>query len=146
MNMATVSGSEGGEYFSTFKTLSASSKSRRLRNEMSAHIDIQIIKQNGHPAFVVIPYDEYIKIRRPFIPEDGESVPNDVVWMTIDKGFTLVRAWREYLGLTQKDVADKMGITQAALSQMESGEKKLRKATLEKLAIALGLGVEQIRD
>ncbi len=113
---------------------------------MNTPTNIQIIKQNGHPAFVVIPYDEYIKIRRPFIPEDGESVPNDVVWMTIDTGCTIIRAWREYLGLTQKDVAEKMGITQAALSQMESGEKKLRKATLEKLAAALGVGVEQIRE
>jgi transcriptional regulator with XRE-family HTH domain len=57
----------------------------------------------------------------------------------------LDRAWREYLGLTQKDVAEKMRIAQAALSQIESGEKKLRKATLEKLAQALGVSVEQIR-
>lgn len=113
---------------------------------MNAPTNIQVIRQDGHPAFVVIPYDEYIKIRRPFIPEDGESVPNDVVWLTIDKGYAIIRAWREYLGLTQKDVAEKMGITQAALSQMESGEKKLRKATLEKLAAALGVGIEQIRE
>ena len=58
---------------------------------------------------------------------------------------TLVRAWREYLGLTQKEVAKRMGITQAALSQMEAGEKRLRKATLEKLAAAMGIGVEQLR-
>jgi DNA-binding XRE family transcriptional regulator len=112
---------------------------------MSVHTDVQIIVQEGRPAFVVIPYNDYIRLRRPFVPEDGESVPNDVVWLTIDKGYTLVRAWREYLRLTQKDVAEKMGITQAALSQMESGEKKLRKATLEKLAQALGISVEQIR-
>ena len=113
---------------------------------MNTPTDIQIITQNGHPVFVVIPYDEYIRLRRPFIPDDGESVPNDVVWLTIDKGYTLIRAWREYLGLTQREVAEKMGVTQAALSQMETGEKKLRKATLEKLAGALGLGIEQIRE
>ena len=50
-----------------------------------------------------------------------------------------------YLGLTQKEVAKRMGITQAALSQMEAGEKRLCKATLEKLAAALGIGVEQLR-
>ncbi|MFH0724940.1 MAG: helix-turn-helix transcriptional regulator [Pseudomonadota bacterium] len=48
--------------------------------------------------------------------------------------------------MTQKEVAEKMGVTQAALSQMESGEKKLRKATLEKLAKALGLSIEQVRE
>ncbi|MFH1079952.1 MAG: helix-turn-helix transcriptional regulator [Pseudomonadota bacterium] len=112
---------------------------------MNVHTDAQIIMQEGRPAFVVISYNDYIRLRRPFVPDDGESVPNDVVWLTIDKGYALVRAWREYLGLTQKEVAEKMGITQAALSQMESGEKKLRKATLEKLAEALGVNIEQIR-
>ena len=114
---------------------------------MNAHTNIQIIKQDGRPAFVVIPYDEYIKVfpDKPWIPE-GDLIPHEVVGLTIKKGFTLVRAWREYLGLTQKEVAEKIGITQAALSQMESGEKKLRRATLEKLAAALGLDIEQIRE
>jgi transcriptional regulator with XRE-family HTH domain len=48
------------------------------------------------------------------------------------------------LALSQKEVAAKMGITQAALSQMESGEKKLRKITFEKLAGALEINVEQL--
>jgi predicted DNA-binding protein (UPF0251 family) len=78
---------------------------------MNVHTDAQIIMQEGRPAFVVIPYNDYIRLRRPFVPDDGESVPNDVVWLTIDKGYTLVRAWREYLGLTQKEVAEKTGIT-----------------------------------
>jgi transcriptional regulator with XRE-family HTH domain len=39
----------------------------------------------------------------------------------------LARARREYLGLTQKKVAGKMGITQAALSQMESSKKSCAK-------------------
>jgi transcriptional regulator with XRE-family HTH domain len=77
------------------------------------------------------------------VPEGG-LLPHKVVGLTIKKGFTLARAWREYLGLTQKEVAGKMGITQAALSQMESSKKKLRNATLEKLASALGIEVEQI--
>jgi DNA-binding XRE family transcriptional regulator len=113
---------------------------------MSEHTDIQFIMQKGQPAFVVMPYSEYVKIRRPFIPKDGESVPNDVVWKTINENISLIRAWREYLGLTQKEVAKKMGITQAALSQMESGEKKLRRASIVKLADAMGLGVEQVAE
>jgi transcriptional regulator with XRE-family HTH domain len=47
--------------------------------------------------------------------------------------------------LTQAEVAEKAGITQAAFSQMEAGGKRMRKATLEKLAVAMGLNVEQIR-
>ena len=95
---------------------------------------------------MVIPYDEYVRTFRktPRIPENG-NIPNDVVWLSLDKGYSLARAWREYLGLTQVEVAARMGISQAALSQMESGEKKLRKASLEKLAQALGVTVEQLR-
>lgn len=112
---------------------------------MNEPTNIQIINQDGHPAFVVIPYDEYVRTFRktPRIPESG-NIPNDVVWLSVDKGYTLARAWREYLGLTQADVAARMGISQAALSQMESGERKLRKASLERLAKALGVTHEQL--
>jgi len=113
---------------------------------MNKPTNVQIINQDGHPAFAVIPYEEYVRTFRktPRIPESG-NIPNDVVWFSIDKGYTLARAWREYLGLTQKEVASRMGISQAALSQMESGDKKLRKASLEKLAGALGVTIEQLR-
>ena len=50
-----------------------------------------------------------------------------------------------YLGFIQKDVSERVGISQAALSQMESGEKRLRMVTLEKLAAAISIGVEQLR-
>jgi len=113
---------------------------------MNKPTNVQIINQDGRPAFAVIPYEEYVRTFRkaPRIPESG-NIPNDVVWLSVDKGYTLARAWREYLGLTQSEVASQMGISQAALSQMESGEKKLRKASLEKLARALDVMVEQLR-
>jgi len=55
-----------------------------------------------------------------------------------------LRAWREYLGLTQVELAEKAGITQAALSQMEIGASRLRKATRQKLALAMGIHSEQL--
>lgn len=102
--------------------------------------------KDGKPAFVVIPFDEYLRL----FPEHavinaGKTIPGEVVGLVISKGYPLVRAWREYKGLTQKEVAERMGISQAALSQMESGEKHLRRATLEKLAMAMAVSVEQLR-
>ena len=76
------------------------------------------------------------------IPQ-GDSIPNEVVNLMFDQKITLVRAWREYLGLTQDEVATKMGITQSALAQMETSTKP-RKATRQKLADALGIKVEQL--
>ena len=55
-----------------------------------------------------------------------------------------VRAWREHLGLTQAEVAARADMSQAALAQIESGKHKTRKATLTKLAEALGLNLEQL--
>lgn len=51
----------------------------------------------------------------------GDAIPHEVVGLTIKRGCTLARAWWEYLGLTQQEVAGRMGITQTALSQMEIG-------------------------
>lgn len=112
---------------------------------MNTPADIQTIMQNGKPAFVVIPYAEFKKMlaQKPRIPK-GDAVPHEVISLTVRKGYTLLRAWREYLGLRQVEVAQAAGITQAALSQMESGEKALRKATREKLAHAMGLSPEQV--
>lgn len=75
---------------------------------------------------------------------EGDLIPHEVVGMTIKNGYTLIRAWREYLKLTQKDVATKMCITQSAYSQMESGEKKLRLKTIEKISKALGVNLERL--
>ena len=109
---------------------------------MSEHINTQIIKDaSGNPLYAVIPYTDFIHLTREYEP----TIPNDVVWMTVDKGFSLVRAWREYKGLSQEAVADKMGISQAAYSQMERPKARLRMPTFEKIAAALGVEVGQIK-
>lgn len=112
---------------------------------MNRPTNVQIIEQNGAPAFAVIPYDEYLKAF-PKIGVEDETVPHEVVGLVIKKGYNLIKAWRLHLGLTQKQVAAKAGITQAALSQMERTEQENRTATLEKLAKAMGLSVEQLKD
>jgi len=108
---------------------------------MNVHIDAQIIKDTaGNPAFVVVPYERWLK-------QSGivaGLIPNEVVGFMIRDDMTPFRAWREYLGLTQTEVAERADMTQAALSQIESGEHKARKATREKLARAMGISVEQL--
>lgn len=114
---------------------------------------IQTIYQGGVPAFVVLPFIDFarehpveaeaIKTQKPWIPE-GDGVPHAIVGKVVKEGQTYLRAWREYLGLTQAELAMKAGITQAALSQMESGESRLRKATRVKLAAAMGITPEQL--
>ncbi len=106
---------------------------------MNAPTNIQIINgPGGKPAFVVIPYDDYIASRA----EDRGLIPHEVISRTVD-GATPVKAWREHLGLTQADVALRLGISQPAYAQQEKSER-LRKSSREKIAIALGIRQEQL--
>ena len=76
---------------------------------MNAPTDIQIINgPDGKPAFVVIPYAQYVA-QHP----DSDVIPDDVVSRIVE-GATPIRAWREYLDLTQEEVAKRLGISQPA--------------------------------
>lgn len=108
---------------------------------MNTLTEVQFIEQDGKPAFAVLPYDVYLKLI-----EEEVTIPHEVVGLLIKKDMNLVKAWRTHLGLTQAEVAKKARISQAALSQMERSENKLRTATLKKLAAAMGLSEEQLRD
>lgn len=106
---------------------------------MNAPTNIQIINgPGGQPAFVVIPYAEYMAARA----ADRDLIPHGVVSRTVD-GATPVRAWREHLGLTQTEVAERLGISQPAYAQQENSER-LRKASREKIAAALGITPGQL--
>ena len=68
---------------------------------MNIHTDYQIIRDgSGKPAFVVVPYENWVKQSS----LSGVLIPNEVVGAVIEDGKTLVRAWREYFGLTQVEL------------------------------------------
>lgn len=101
--------------------------------------NIQIINgPGGEPAFVVIPYTDYVASRN----TEKSMIPHDVISRSVN-GATPVRAWREHLGLTQADVAERLGISQSAYAQQESSSR-LRKASREKIAAALGIEAAQL--
>ena len=107
---------------------------------MNARTDIQtIFGADGKPAFVVIPYAEFQRMSGGMAPG---SIPHAVVSAEVD-GASAIKAWREYLHLTQAEVAARLGVTQAAFAQMESAARP-RKATLQKVANAMGLTLEQV--
>lgn len=99
-----------------------------------------ILGEDGKPAFVVVPYAQFRRMNGGFTPG---TIPNEVVGMAFDGGMAPAKAWREYLRLTQAEVAARMGVSQAAYAQMEAA-KRPRKATLVKVAAALGLEIEQL--
>jgi len=126
------------------KGLQATQKNTRKENSLNAMkkpINFQTLERNGKPLFAVVPYDEFLRLLNP-----EHRIPHEVIGMVLKKGMSLTRAWREYLGMTQEEVAQCMGITQAALSQIENPNTKPRKTTLVKLAKALKIDPEQLRE
>ena len=71
------------------------------------------------------------------------AIPSEVVNLIFDNRLTPAIAWREYLQLTQEECAKKVGISQAAYSQLETSNNP-RKTTRNKLATALGINPEQL--
>lgn len=108
---------------------------------MDAPPNIQIIHDaQGKPAFVVIPYADYVSDRG----ADRGWVPNEVAHRLLVEGLSPARAWREHLNLTQKEVADRIGISQPGYAEIENGKGKMRKATRVKVAAALGITPGQL--
>ncbi len=114
---------------------------------MTAHTNHQIITQNGSPAFAVIPWDEYQELLRNQADPNEADVwfPNEVVKSNV-RGNSLIKAWREYLGLTQTELGAKIGMKQPALARLENSNSTPRKTTLAKLAGAMNISIEQLID
>ena len=104
--------------------------------------NIQFINnEQGQPQFVIMPYTQYLELANTKQINTDTGVPNEVVNLVFDNNYSPVQAWREYLKLSQVEVANKIGISQSAYSQYEKSQK-LRKATRIKIASALGINPE----
>lgn len=108
-----------------------------------------ILEADGKPAFVVLPYDEYLlltggkPVEKARVPAD-DSVPHEVMRMQVKNDWSLIRAWREHLGITQTEMASRLGIRQPSYAAMEALDAKPKKTTRERIAAALGVSLEQV--
>ena len=111
---------------------------------MKIHTEkVQIIEQNGHPAFAVVPYADWLAILGKS-DDDNATVPHEVVALIFEKGLSPLAAWRSHLGHSQSDIASALNITQAGVAQIEKPESKPQKRTRVKYAAALGITLEQL--
>ena len=114
---------------------------------MNVHTKPQIITAEGKPAFAVIPWDEYLALVNSKTTNTDSDLlfPNEVVKANA-RGDSLIKAWREYLGLTQKKLSEKAGMKQSALARIENSSGTPRLKTLHKIAEALGISVDLLID
>lgn len=74
---------------------------------------------------------------------DEELVP-DVVANRIIDGENRVRVWREFRGLTVSALAERAGVSQPYLSQIETGAREGTVETLSRIASALAVDLDDL--
>jgi hypothetical protein len=70
-------------------------------------------------------------------------IPLEVVNAVFDEKSTSTRAWRKYLGLRKKHLAQQLGMSKSQYSRLEA-KKKPSKALLRQVATAMGIHVKQL--
>ncbi|MCK5195970.1 MAG: helix-turn-helix transcriptional regulator [Desulfobulbaceae bacterium] len=122
-------------------------------------MNVQIIEKNGKPEWAVIPYSEYQKLYG--AQEDAEdikdietnlkaiqegkeiTVPGEVTFAILD-GINPIRAWRNHKQIKMNELAQKVGISPAYLSQIENGKRNPTIDTLKAIAKELNIEVEML--
>jgi DNA-binding XRE family transcriptional regulator len=75
----------------------------------------------------------------------GEDVAlPTAVWAAIESGEHPMRAIRKYRGLTQTEVAEKAGLRQGYIADIEAGKKTGSATSLKAVAAALGVPLDII--
>ncbi|MFL7793134.1 MAG: helix-turn-helix domain-containing protein [Anaerolineae bacterium] len=121
-------------------------------------MNVQVIEKDGKPEWAVIQYADYqclveaakmLQNVRDYdeakkAVENGEElVPSEVVYAILD-GENPIKVWREYRGLTQRQLAEAVGISTPYLSQLKTGKRKGATEVLSATAEALGLSLDDI--
>lgn len=121
-------------------------------------MNVQIIEKEGTPEWAVVPYEMYLRLledaemlqdvrdfdmAKQAIENGEELVPGEVTYAILDGGHP-IKIWREYRGLTQRQLAKQARISTAYLSQIESGRRTGTTDVLSALATALNLTLDDI--
>jgi len=123
-------------------------------------MNVQTINRNGKPEYVVLPWADYQALleaaedaidgalldafRTKLASGEEETIPASVVDALLT-GVNPIKAWREYRGLTQDELAARSSISKAYLCQIETGKRAGTIKTLRAIAAALGITVDDLQ-
>jgi DNA-binding XRE family transcriptional regulator len=120
---------------------------------------VQVIERDGKPEWAVLPYDMYVQL-----VEDAEMlqdiqdydavktaieqgkevlIPSEVAFALLD-GVNPIKVWREYRGMTQQQLAEKVEISASYLSQLETGKRTGTPEILLAIARALEVTLDEL--
>jgi DNA-binding XRE family transcriptional regulator len=118
-------------------------------------MSVQFIKNNGVKQYAIIPADTYalllekaemlddVRAYDEAMASDDESIPSEIVDRLLS-GESKLKVWREYRNLSQAELAEKCGVAQASISQIESGDRVGSITLLKKIASMLKLDVDDL--
>ncbi len=120
---------------------------------------VQTLKTPTGDTLVVLPEADYLALisaaedardmaavdafeRRLALGEE-ELIPSEIANRILD-GENRIRVWRDHRGLSAAALAEKAGLAQSYLSQIETGKRSGTIDTMKKLAEALGIGLDDL--
>lgn len=116
---------------------------------------MQTITTPNGEVLVILPLTEYERlvdaadvaaadrVRADIAAGRDEMVPSAVVDRLL-AGENRIRVWREHRGLSARELARRAGISAAYVSELESGRKNGRVEPLQRLAVALGVDLDDL--
>jgi ribosome-binding protein aMBF1 (putative translation factor) len=85
----------------------------------------------------------YDEARRRLTSGDDEAIPSEYAKRLI-AGESPIRVWREYRGMSGKDLAGLAGVSAAFLSQIETGAREGKAGPMRRIAKALGVALSDL--
>lgn len=109
--------------------------------------DIQYVTdKRGHRVSAIVPIalferlisvselgERYCTVQNEAVSTNNVRYPHEVIRILTSKNCSIQAAWRMYRGMTQKEVAEQLGIKQATISQLEKTARP-RRDNRERLA------------
>lgn len=72
---------------------------------------------------------------------DQQRLPQEVLELHTLHGLSLIASWRRHLGLTQKDLAERLNIAQPTVAKFETASS-VKLSTIRRIAKAMGIRYE----
>jgi len=125
-----------------------------MERVMSAKIQF-IIDADGEPTHAVVPYADWLAVAGDAAlsdeelfdmaraEDDGTRYPATVLDRLLD-GENPVKVFRDHAGLTQKQLAEKLGVSTGYVSQVERGGRRLSRKTQALAATLLDVGMADL--
>jgi DNA-binding XRE family transcriptional regulator len=121
----------------------------------------EIIEKDGRPAYAVISYQDYqhflslledesdaqvvAEFHESYAAGNEFMIPEEIMRRELS-GESPVKLWREHRGLTQQELAARVGISKPYLSQIETGKRQGRVDILSAIARSLEVPLDVLAD